>query len=237
MSAARRAAPALLAFAALTGAARAEGAVCSGAPFAQDGGDMTLMRVAPGAPRAHFIADADSGVKGCPSAAPACRLKNFLVPGDEVIAGRPQDGFICVTFRAPRAKETSGFLPQAALQETAAPALKLSDWAGKWNRVEASIEIKAADGRLAVTGDATYGAGDPRRVRSGGVNIGSIEGVAAPKGNVAALGEGYDGVKAPEAGDNADCLVRLRLFGRYLAVEDNMNCGGHNVTFTGVYLK
>jgi hypothetical protein len=27
----------------------------------------------------------------------------------------------------------------------------------------------------------------------------------------------------------------LRLFGPYLAVEDNTGCGGMNVTFSGVY--
>jgi hypothetical protein len=34
-----------------------------------------------------------------------------------------------------------------------------------------------------------------------------------------------------------DCRARLRLFGPYLAIEDNTGCGGMNVTFTGVYTR
>lgn len=34
-----------------------------------------------------------------------------------------------------------------------------------------------------------------------------------------------------------DCLAPLHLLGPYLAVEDNGNCGGMNVRFTGIYVK
>ena len=124
------------------------------------------------------------------------------------------------------------------LAAAAPPPLKITDWAGKWPRAsEAEIEISLKDGKLAISGEAAYGARDPARVNSGGVNPGSIDGEAAPKGNVIALGEGYDGAAAPSSLDQSDCKVRLRLFGRYLVAEDNLACGGHNVSFTGVYVK
>jgi hypothetical protein len=75
-------------------------------------------------------------------------------------------------------------------------------------------------------------------VRRGAVNIGELEGKARPRDATLALGQGYDGVKPPgERQDLVECAARLRLFGRYLVVEDNMQCGGANVSFTGVYVR
>ena len=37
--------------------------------------------------------------------------------------------------------------------------------------------------------------------------------------------------------DTDDCEVKLTLLPPFLAVTDNLNCGGYNVTFTGIYRK
>ena len=39
------------------------------------------------------------------------------------------------------------------------------------------------------------------------------------------------------AGEPGDCRIRLRLLPPFLLAEDNMNCGGMNVSFTTVYRR
>lgn len=40
-----------------------------------------------------------------------------------------------------------------------------------------------------------------------------------------------------EAGNATDCKVWLRRLGPWLVVDDNLACGGMNVTFRGVYRR
>lgn len=42
---------------------------------------------------------------------------------------------------------------------------------------------------------------------------------------------------APDKGDMADCAIAMIALGPYLVVEDNRNCGGANVSFTGIYQR
>jgi hypothetical protein len=45
-------------------------------------------------------------------------------------------------------------------------------------------------------------------------NVGQLSDEARPRGNLLALGEGYDGARAPgDVKDRLDCLVRFRLLG------------------------
>jgi hypothetical protein len=37
--------------------------------------------------------------------------------------------------------------------------------------------------------------------------------------------------------DEYECKVSIRKVGKYLVVADNMQCGGANVSFSGVYQK
>ena len=116
------------------------------------------------------------------------------MPGDRVLVGSGIDGYRCVTFRSTDGRQTSGFLSSAALvdQSTASPAL--ADWAGRWVRDdETSITIKVKGAALSLSGQATWGAHDPERVKRGGVNAGEIDTVATPRGSLIAIGSGYDG--------------------------------------------
>jgi hypothetical protein len=238
----------LVVFSASLGVAQAETRYCLTGPVA-NGEDvpLRLLRVRDNEPRTHFVADHDASRPNCPGPGEACKRRGFLLPDDVVIAGPEINGYNCVTYIAPDVKkvkgkiaETNGFLPSGALSIVPLPPPKPEDWLGTWTRIEeGEITIKAlAGGKLRVDGEATFGARDPERVKRGAVNLGSLEGEAMPKGNTIALGDGHDGTKNPLSLDmGGECLARLRLYGRYLVVEDNLGCGGMNVSFVGVYVR
>jgi len=208
----------------------------------------SLRLVAPDAGRVHFV---KSGVArpGCPSAAPACRERGFVLPGDAVIVVGTGSGYACAIFAspAPRAATTSGWLPEAALATPAvvsdATPLATPDWRGDWRSgAERRIRIDATpQGGIALAGEATFGAGDPDRVRRGAVNTGDFDATATPLGDQLAFLVGDDGKALPfdAARAKAESLCGLRLWrlGPSLVATDNLQCGGMNVTFTGVYRR
>lgn len=210
---------------------------CPGVIVQGEENEVSLATVK-GGPRTYFISQSTETLSDCPSDSPACRLKAYLVPGDVVLARSSVGKFRCVTFRSVEGTETNGFLPKDALIDEPLTSPTPNDWAGKWVRdEEASITITVKGDALAVKGDATFGGGDPERIERGAVNIGEIEEMATPRGNLIAIGSDYDGMTKPTMLEANDCRVRLRLFGRYLAVDDNGGCGGLNVSFTGVYSR
>lgn len=205
---------------------------------------IRLMRVT-ATERVHFIENERAGSKACPSLAPACRRKGFVLKDDVLLALAPEGELVCASFIAPKPKrvkgqfaESSGFLPAASLRPEPVPAARAADWLGTWYRnAEAEITIKAGTGgKLVIEGSATYGMHDPYRVRNGGVNEGGLEGETLPRGNMLAIGEGYDGTK-PFPKEGYECQARLELFGRYMVVQDSGHCGGANVRFDGIYVK
>lgn len=225
--------------------ALAQEGFCSGVVAYGEESAVKLMRVESANPRVNFIENRSKEKPACPAETDACKRKGFVVPGDVVLAPAKPAPVICTSYIAPGAKqvkgvftETSGYLPASVLKDVPLGAPKLEEWAGKWSRsAEAEITIaSAAGGKLKVAGQATFGALDAGRVKRGAVNMGELEGERAPRGNMLALGEGYDGTK-PFGDDRSECRARLRLFGRYLVVEDNGGCGGLNVSFTGIYVR
>ena len=112
--------------------------------------------------RVGFVSPSTEKLRECPAATPTCRLTSYLVPGDRVLVGSTIDGYRSVAFCSADGRQTSGFLPSAALvdQSTTSPALV--DWAGRWARDDkASITIKVEGAALTVSGQATWGAHDP----------------------------------------------------------------------------
>lgn len=225
--------------------APADDGTCGGVVAFGETSPVRLMQVKSPLARVHFYESRAKARAHCPAEVDTCQRKGFVVPGDTVLAGPPRGNFACVSYIAPGAKrvkdqfpETAGFLPLSALVERPAATPALDDWFGTWTRpAEGEIDItRSPDGKLKIMGSATFGALDPRRVKVGAVNMGELDGVAQPKGNMVALGEGYDGTK-PFGDDRSECRAKLRLFGRYLVVEDNGGCGGMNVSFTGVYIR
>lgn len=208
-------------------------AACMDADFTTPATRAATVRAA--VPRAYFVADADMATN-CLVQSSTCGSKAYVVPGDDVlVTGDAVSGHVCAAFGTPQGALTTGWLPEAALAPTAAIP---EDWAGDWHRTEADLAIHpAAGGTLRVQGDATWGAFDPERVKRGGVNIGDIDGTAAPRDGTLAFTVGTSRTLPYGKGDETDCRITLTRRGPYLVAKDNMNCGGHNVTFSGLYRR
>jgi hypothetical protein len=152
-----------------------------------------------------------------------------------------RDDFVCASYTGPKGQVTEGWLPRASVsivQER--PSMEPKDWLGRWQSgFEQSITVEAggAHGKLKIKGSATWGSGDPGRVVRGAVNVGELDGEAPPRGEYLSFGMGEDGPLSFDAADEADCKVQMRRLGPYLLAKDNGMCGGHNVTFTGVYRR
>jgi hypothetical protein len=104
----------------------------------------------------------------------------------------------------------------------------LGAWVGEWRDGDDSISLAVSGTRLAASGSAYWPSAHPSlKERPGGPNLGDMCGTATPKENIVVF-----------AGkDPADCRVTLTLLPPFLLATDNMNCGGMNVSFTGVYRK
>jgi hypothetical protein len=218
--------------------ARGEDAVCGSIPELSTNPALSPGRITSGTVNVHFIKDA-AAQPGCPSRAPACAERAYLVPGDRVIVSARGDAFVCATYINAKGIDRSGWLPaDTVADDGSATPVAPADWLGKWSRVEADITVKAGKaGALRIEGDATFGAKDPGRVRRGAVNIGNIEGEVTPIGDRLSFAMG-DGTTLPvDKGDELGCKVWMRRVGPWLIVNDNNNCGGFNVTFRGFYIR
>jgi hypothetical protein len=230
-------------------AADADASDCNPGPdLIFHGAEPVLRQVGSGAGRVHFVIGGSEHA-GCPSAEPVCAARAFLVAGDAVVVTGMQGDFACATYAAPAPAVaiTSGWLPRAILMAAsatiAAHADSLDGWLGDWRSgPEQDIKItRAADDRMALNGAATWGAGDPDRVKRGGVNVGDFSATVAVAGGHLAFLVGNEGRALPyddkRARDEILCGLRLWRTGPYLVVADNLQCGGNNVTFTGVYRR
>ena len=159
----------------------------------------------------------------CPDDA-ACRLKTYVVPNDEVIVSRTFGKFACSWFQPRKGTETVGWIEteRLAWQVDARPP-DMRDWQGEWRANDNAIRISKskAAGTLAIKGEAIWGSGSR-------THTGELDYVAKPAADKMKFGDGTD--------DN-DCQVTMQLVGKLLVVGDNLNCGGANVSFSGVYQR
>ena len=164
-----------------------------------------------------------------------------MIPGDEVLVGAKAGAFVCASFVSAKGLETAGFLPATSLAaQPAATAAGPGDWLGTWHgnaEQEIKIGLGKTKGTLAVSGDASFGALDPVRVKRGGVNMGQISGETTPRDGRLAFAMVDNATKPYDKGGQYDCRVRMRRLAAYLLVEDNHMCGGNNVSFTGSYRR
>jgi hypothetical protein len=181
-------------------------------------------------PRVNFIKspyDDEFKAETCPAATEACRRKAYLVTGDLVLTGKTRGSFTCISYQAPTERKpawTVGWLPTAALTQvapTAAPDEK--DWIGNWDHPYGSIEI---GGRLKIDGIMVV----PTAQDS---HNGAINAEARPRNGTIAFLD--DGTLPFETKCEDACRVRMRRVGPWLVVEDNNQCGGAGVSFTGLY--
>lgn len=190
-------------------------------------------------PRANFVRDGRDR-PGCPDDSEACRKSAFVVPGDVVLVAGQQGAYACAAFTNGKGVTSLGMLPAAVLAPIQEGPGSAAGWIGTWLRVESTIAIKpaATPGELAVRGDATWGGSDPARVRSGGVNLGEVEGSAAPDGSgVLAFTQGNGRTLPYDPSDATTCSIWMLRRGPYLVVADNLGCGGMNVSFSGIYRR
>jgi hypothetical protein len=188
-----------------------------------------LVQVKPGA-RRYFHQSENGGAFS--------RAAAYVVPGDQLVADDVRGGFTSVTYVAADGRARSGWIESTALTRVAPRSV----WRGSWKGWNGEVEAKPGRrGMLHVEGSATWGGHNPERVQRGGVNIGDFAiDIAIPRGDRIAFSlADAGGTAARPYGENpADefrCRIKLRVLGPYLLAEDNRQCGGHNVTFTGTY--
>lgn len=200
---------------------------------------LDVAQVKPGQPRVAFKkADCTSAKAG------ACQSKAFVIPGDVVLISQVFDASACAVFVNAKGQTTTGLLPNDRLEApTPRTRTDAAVLVGTWKRTEATISVKrqGSDGTLTFSGDATYGAFDKGRVARGAVNSGEFSFSLKPASNRldVSLTSAADGVvPVPrDKGDPTDCAIAMIGLGPYLVVEDNLNCGGANVSFTGIYRR
>jgi hypothetical protein len=215
----------------------AEDALCCGVPELLANPALAVGHIASGADRVHFIKDA-AAQPGCPSRAPACAERAYLVAGDRVIISARRDAFVCATFINAKGGDRPGWLPADAVADDRTEPVAAADWLGKWSRDEAGITVKGGKaGALRIEGEATYGAKDPGRVKRGAVHTGEFDADVTPAGDRLSFAIGGDATLPVDKGDEFACKVWMQRIGPWLIVDDNNNCGGANVTFRGFYTR
>src|SRR5919206_1006235 len=102
---------------------------CRNGPFAAEEAGYRLARaVGQKGARVYFYGDDE----GCPS--PRCRLKAYIVPGDEVIVSRTFGDWVCAWYQPAKGFETVGWLAADRLAPFETPAKPpLASWLGTWN--------------------------------------------------------------------------------------------------------
>lgn len=197
---------------------------CRGGLFATESNDFQLAAIKPiNGGRAYFYED---GVEKCTND-DSCRAKAYLVPDNKlIISSKWLARFACGWFSPEKGSPTIGWIKLTdIIILPSRPSDGPKPWLGEWRYADNSIkftENKLA-GYLNVTGDAIWkGLGD-------NVHIGELDDRAEPRGGILKYGEADTSEFA--------CKATMRLLGGFLIVADNMNCGGVNVTFSGVYRK
>lgn len=192
--------------------------ICRNGLFPKDSDEFKVAKVI-GA-RNEKVNFFDDSSEICPGNA-NCKTRSYVIPGDEVIVSRTYGNYACSWFQPKKGFETVGWisLDKLRFEENVSGA----NWLGNWSYAENSINIARAKtpGMVHVTGNAFWkGLGD-------NIHIGEIDFLGSIKGTKMSLGEEGE----------YECRVKMQCAGKYLVVSDNLNCGGVNVSFNGVYRK
>lgn len=153
-----------------------------------------------------------------------CREKSYVISGNEVIVSRKYGNFVCAWFQPKKGSETVSWI-SADKVENVNIQQNNAELVGTWNFYDNEIRIKKGvkPNTFKVSGEAFWkGLGD-------NIHTGELDHEGVLVGNELKLGE--------DDTDEYACKVTLKLVGKYLIVSDNLNCGGANVTFSGVYQR
>lgn len=164
----------------------------------------------------------DDGHERCP-ADQSCRGKAYVITNDQVIVSRTFGRFACSWFQPRKGNETVGWIESDRLEWLDSKRQPTEgEWLGEWRAYDNSIRIsKATVGELSITGEAIWGSGSR-------THTGKLDHNAKPSADKMNFGDGRG---------EYDCRVAMQLVGPYLVVGDNLNCGGANVSFSGVYQR
>ena len=181
---------------------------------------FALARIG-GKDRAYFLNDAT----GCPAEGDRCRTTAYLVPGDTVIVSRLSDGFACA-FYPDAGGGTAGWVDAKRLfLQPLVNRQPIEAWLGEWRSAgNPVLRLSKRVGTLHVSGEA-YWPGPPGTHDWPTTHEGAIDGPVK-----------FAGHKGSYADDDM-CEVRFTLLGAFLIAADNQQCGGANVSFSGVYTR
>ncbi|MGB6348764.1 MAG: hypothetical protein WBG10_01930, partial [Pseudolabrys sp.] len=204
--------------------------ICLGADF--DAQRPLIAAKITARPHVYLIKGADDD-PACPSLKDVCQEQAYLVPGDIVLSGRTQGAFTCVSYQSFHTRMpdwTNGWLPTSSLSRVAPMrAPKAADWIGSWSHPGGTISISlGTGGKLSIAGEHTYAA-------KLNVHSGVLGADVQPAQGMIAFAE--DGSVPFDQAPDGSCLVRMQRIEAWLLVEDNMECGGAMVTFTGIYRR
>jgi hypothetical protein len=164
----------------------------------------------------------------CPDG-PGCRMSSYIEPGDLVITGPAEGSGLCALYPG-QTRTIFGVIHRTDLG-TPQPAdthPPLTAWTGTWKKGDDQITLRPDGSSIVANGDAYWpSANPPLDQQPGGPNIGEMAGKADPNGNAVTFA----------STDPNNCRVTLTLVSPFMLAQDNNKCGGHNVTFTGVYLR
>ena len=167
--------------------------------------------------------------EGCPSAA-ACQTQTYLRRGAQVILNQIAGDWACVWHQG-QGEAVVGWVPFRQLVLKLPPqASQLQDWLGEWRLLNvAALRLGLAPdfAFLTLSGEAFW------------------QGAVVNGEAVIHVGELRASQLRPQgqqlvyrAGDESwDCRAEMTLLPPYLIVDDNLQCGGMNVSFRGVYRR
>jgi hypothetical protein len=147
-----------------------------------------------------------------------------IARGQALLLGGSRPGYVCALF-ASGLEARAGWVAQGQIVSMTAPvdpAPPLAVWAGIWRQYDNKIVLSVAGDRLSANGKAYW---PGKSIMP--ANEGEFSGIAAPSGR-----------RLHFTSDAPDpCLVDLILAGEFLFADDNRMCGGHNVAFSGIFIR
>lgn len=161
--------------------------------------------------------------KNCPESE-NCRQKSYVIPNDEVIVSRKYGNWRCAWYQPKAGSETVGWIRTDNLEFVKIKP-SFNDFYGSWYFYDNDIVIEKGlkANTFKVKGNAFWkGLGD-------NIHIGELDHEGKISDGILKLGE--------DETDEYACKVSIIAAGKFLVVSDNLNCGGLNVTFSGVYRR
>jgi Protein of unknown function (DUF3298)/Deacetylase PdaC len=195
--------------------------ICRNGLFPHDSENFSIAKIKGAKNEKIYFYDDSEDI--CPGNA-KCKTRRYVIPGDEVIVSRTYGRYVCSWYQPSKGSETVGWiLIDNLLINEADPQITKDDWVGDWKYYDNSIDIKVLKNQsaLKINGNAFWkGLGD-------NIHIGEIDFSGTPISSKMSLGEQGE----------FECRVKMQRTGKFLVVSDNLNCGGVNVTFNGVYRR